>query len=100
MRTLLATLLAASMVFSTGVLSAEKRNQVGATGATVGADKPNPGKPVKGKNPGVSALTTSDCRILGGTVITPGDDRCGKLGTPYCRFPDTMAMCITEGLAQ
>lgn len=41
------------------------------------------------------ALTASDCRILGGTVITPGDDRCGKPNAAYCRFPDTLAMCLS-----
>jgi hypothetical protein len=41
-------------------------------------------------------LTTSDCRtILGGTVITPGDDRCG-VGGQYCRTPDGLAACIDE----
>ena len=41
-------------------------------------------------------LTSSDCRVLGGTVVTPGDDRCGKIGASYCRFPDTNAMCIED----
>lgn len=44
----------------------------------------------------IVALTASDCRILGGKVITPGDDRCGKPNAAYCRFPDTLAMCLSE----
>ena len=44
-------------------------------------------------------LTSSDCRVLGGTVVTPGDDRCGVGGT-YCRFPNTFAMCIDEAKAK
>jgi hypothetical protein len=50
---------------------------------------------IKLHGPATANLTSSDCRVLGGTVITPGDDRCGRGGT-YCRFPDTMAMCIED----
>jgi hypothetical protein len=44
---------------------------------------------------GVSQLTSHDCWAVGGTVITPGDDRCG-VGGKYCRLPDTNAICIQE----
>ena len=44
----------------------------------------------------ISQLTASDCRLAGGTVVVPGDDRCGSLGAAYCRYPDTLAACITE----
>ena len=44
---------------------------------------------------GTSQLTSSDCWAVGGTVITPGDDRCG-VGGKYCRLPDTNAICIQE----
>jgi hypothetical protein len=46
--------------------------------------------------PGVMELNASDCRLNGGTVVVPGDDRCGSLGAAYCRYPDTMAACLTE----
>ena len=45
---------------------------------------------------GVMELNASDCRLNGGTVVTPGDDRCGKLGATYCRYSDGNAACITE----
>jgi hypothetical protein len=45
---------------------------------------------------GTVDLTSSDCRVLGGTVVVPGDARCGKIGASYCRFPDTNAMCIED----
>jgi len=44
----------------------------------------------------ITQLTSSDCRLAGGTVVVPGDDRCGSLGAAYCRYPDTLAACITE----
>lgn len=46
--------------------------------------------------PGVMELNASDCRLNGGTVVTPGDDRCGKLGAQYCRYTDGNAACLTE----
>jgi len=46
---------------------------------------------------GVSQLTSHDCWAVGGTVITPGDDRCG-VGGKYCRMPDTNAICIQEAV--
>jgi hypothetical protein len=46
--------------------------------------------------PGVVELNGSDCRLEGGTVVTPGDDRCGKLGASYCRYPNGNAACLTE----
>lgn len=45
---------------------------------------------------GVMELNASDCRLNGGTVVTPGDDRCGKLGATYCRYSDGNAACLTE----
>ena len=45
---------------------------------------------------GIAQLTSSDCRLAGGTVVVPGDDRCGSIGATYCRYPDTNAACITE----
>lgn len=47
-------------------------------------------------NPGVVELNASDCRLNGGTVVTPGDDRCGKLNAQYCRYADGNAACLTE----
>jgi hypothetical protein len=44
----------------------------------------------------VVGLNASDCRLDGGTVVVPGDDRCGKLGAAYCRKPDGFAACLTE----
>ena len=44
----------------------------------------------------VVELNASDCRLDGGTVVVPGDDRCGSLGAPYCRKPDGFAACLTE----
>jgi hypothetical protein len=46
--------------------------------------------------PGVMELNGSDCRLEGGTVVTPGDDRCGSLGASYCRYPNGNAACLTE----
>ncbi len=46
--------------------------------------------------PGVLELNGSDCRLEGGTVVTPGDDRCGSLGASYCRYPNGNAACLTE----
>ena len=48
-----------------------------------------------GTTGGTSQLTSGDCWAVGGTVITPGDDRCG-VGGKYCRLPDTNAICIQE----
>jgi hypothetical protein len=45
---------------------------------------------------GVSYLNASDCRLNGGDVITPGDNRCGTLGAAYCRYKDGNAACLTE----
>ncbi len=44
----------------------------------------------------VTQLTASDCRLGGGTVVVPGDSRCGSLGAAYCRYPDTLAACINQ----
>ena len=41
-------------------------------------------------------LTSSDCRLGGGTVVTPGDDRCGKLNAPYCKNGPLGDQCIEE----
>lgn len=46
------------------------------------------------KHKGTSNMTTGDCIHAGGTVVTPPDDRCGKLYATYCRMPDTTALCI------
>jgi hypothetical protein len=46
--------------------------------------------------PGVLELNGSDCRLEGGTVVTPGDNRCGALGASYCRYPNGNAACLTE----
>jgi hypothetical protein len=52
--------------------------------------------PVK-KPPGATpSLTSSDCRLGGGTVVIPGDDRCGKLGAPYCKNGPLGDQCIEE----
>ena len=45
---------------------------------------------------GVVDYNVSDCRLDGGTVVTPSDDRCGKTGAVYCRKPDGVAQCIDE----
>jgi hypothetical protein len=45
---------------------------------------------------GVVYLNASDCRLNGGTVVTPGDDRCGSFGATYCRYSDGNAACLTE----
>jgi len=45
---------------------------------------------------GVMELTESDCRLDGGTVVKPGDDRCGSLGAVYCRKTNGEAACINE----
>ena len=42
-----------------------------------------------------SALTTSDCGHVGGTVVTVTDGRCGASGQ-YCRMPDSNAVCIDK----
>ena len=44
----------------------------------------------------VTELNASDCRLDGGTVVVPGDDRCGKMGAAYCRKPNGWAACLTE----
>jgi hypothetical protein len=49
-----------------------------------------------GTHGGVMELNASDCRLNGGTVVTPGDDRCGKTGAQYCRYSDGNAACLTE----
>jgi hypothetical protein len=41
-------------------------------------------------------LNASDCRLDGGTVVVPSDDRCGSVGAPYCRKPDGWAGCLTQ----
>ena len=41
------------------------------------------------------ALSTQDCRNVGGTVVTVTDDRCGAT-KQYCRMPDTNAVCIDK----
>ena len=46
--------------------------------------------------PGAIALTESDCRLDGGTVVKPGDSRCGSLGAVYCRKANGEAACINE----
>lgn len=46
---------------------------------------------------GVAELTSWDCKAVGGTVVTVGDDRCGS-SRKYCRMPDTNAVCIEEKL--
>ena len=45
---------------------------------------------------GFSQLTSSDCRLGGGTVVVPPDSRCGSPGAAYCRYPNTLAACLTE----
>ena len=45
---------------------------------------------------GVMELTESDCRLDGGTVVKPGDARCGSFGAVYCRKPNGEAACINE----
>jgi hypothetical protein len=45
---------------------------------------------------GISYLNASDCRLNGGDVITPGDNRCGAAGAAYCRYKDGNAACLTE----
>ncbi|HXG79158.1 MAG TPA: hypothetical protein VNJ31_07475 [Methyloceanibacter sp.] len=40
-----------------------------------------------------SALSTQDCKNVGGTVVEVADDRCGS-SRQYCRMPDTNAVCI------
>jgi len=49
-----------------------------------------------GPRAGVAALSEADCRLNGGIVIKPGDDRCGFTGAMYCRKPDGEAACLTE----
>ncbi len=41
-------------------------------------------------------LNASDCRLDGGTVVVPSDDRCGSAGAAYCRKPNGWAACLTE----
>lgn len=41
----------------------------------------------------VFALSTQDCKNVGGTVVEVADDRCGT-SRQYCRMPDTNAVCI------
>ena len=41
------------------------------------------------------ALSTQDCKNVGGTVVTVTDDRCGAT-KQYCRMPDTNAVCIDK----
>jgi hypothetical protein len=41
-------------------------------------------------------LNASDCRLDGGTVVVPSDDRCGSVGAAYCRKPNGWAACLTE----
>jgi hypothetical protein len=41
----------------------------------------------------VFALSTQDCKNVGGTVVEVADDRCGA-SRQYCRMPDTNAVCI------
>lgn len=54
------------------------------------------GGQVVGPKAGVAALSEADCRLNGGIVIKPGDDRCGSVGALYCRKPDGDAACLTE----
>jgi hypothetical protein len=39
-------------------------------------------------------LNESDCRLHGGTVVTPGDNRCGAVGDTFCRFGNGDGQCI------
>jgi hypothetical protein len=60
------------------------------------ATKPGTVAPLK-KPPGAHAnLTSSDCRLGGGTVVVPADDRCGKAGAAYCRNGPLGDQCIEE----
>ena len=68
---------------SSSVLAAQKK-------AVTGAIKPK----IK---TGAVGLTSWDCKAVGGTVVTVGDDRCGA-SRRYCRMPDTNAVCIEEKL--
>jgi putative hemolysin len=56
---------------------------------------PATGVRAPGGKAGVSQLTSSDCRNVGGKVVTVSDNRCGPSKT-YCRMPDTNAVCIEE----
>lgn len=56
---------------------------------------PTAGVRATGGKAGVSQLTASDCRKVGGTVVNAGDNRCGT-SRMYCRMPDTNAVCIEE----
>jgi len=42
-----------------------------------------------------SSLTASECRDLGGTVVTVTDNRC-EGSHQYCHMPDTNARCIDK----
>jgi hypothetical protein len=48
-----------------------------------------------GGGPTAAELSAYECRQVGGTVVTVGDDRCGA-SRKYCRMPDTNAVCIDE----
>ena len=65
-------------------------------GTTLQVKPVGPTGGVKGTHPGVVELNASDCRLDGGKVIVPGDNRCGKLNAPYCRKPNGEAACLTE----
>lgn len=68
----------------------------GSASAATGKIKPGLKGPLVGRGTLVLELNGSDCRLDGGIVIIPGDDRCGKLGAPYCRKPNGEAACLTE----
>jgi hypothetical protein len=62
-------------------------------GKPVATPAPAPVKKPPGAKP---SLTSSDCRLGGGTVVVPGDDRCGTLGAVYCKGGPLGDQCIEE----
>ena len=57
--------------------------------------KPTVGGGATGTGTTVAELSAFECRQVGGTVVTVGDNRCGD-SRKYCRMPDTNAICIDE----
>jgi hypothetical protein len=71
----------------TTILALDNAPTAGKPGATTAVKKP----PVAHTN-----LTSSDCRLGGGTVVVPADDRCGKAGAAYCKNGPLGDQCIEE----
>lgn len=60
-------------------------------------DKPSGGAaaPITGKKMAPTNLSSSDCRLGSGTIVSVSDDRCGAT-YQYCKQHDGSARCIDK----